>query len=208
MSLAQKLKNGYTYADYASWPKDERWELLAGEAHAMSPAPSTRHQRISHNLSFQLELYFRGKPCQVFPAPTNLKLSESDVLQPDLMVVCDPSQIQPQFIAGPPRLVVEVVSPGSENHDHVRKLRTYAKYGVSEYWIVTPFPSRVDVFQLDGEAYRLQGAYEKTECLVSATFPELSVALTEVFDFPLEVHEQDWLKVKEPPGRYQTRRMD
>jgi Uma2 family endonuclease len=203
MSLARKIKDSYTYADYARWPKDERWELIAGEAYAMSPAPSTRHQRISQNLSFQLESYFRKKPCQVFPAPTDLKLSESDVLQPDLMVVCDETQIQAQFIAGPPTLVVEIVSPSSENLDHVRKLRTYAKFGLQEYWIVTPFPSRVEVFQLDGETYRLHGAYEKTDGFISPAFPELTLSLPELFDFPLEAHEQTWLEVKEPPASYQ-----
>ncbi len=47
----------YTYADYRSWPNDERWELIEGIPYKLSTAPSTRHQEASWELSRQIDLY-------------------------------------------------------------------------------------------------------------------------------------------------------
>ena len=41
---ARKMDRRYTYADYRTWPNDERWELIDGVAWNMSPAPNRRHQ--------------------------------------------------------------------------------------------------------------------------------------------------------------------
>jgi len=110
MTDLPKHTEHFSYADYADWPDDERWELIDGEAYAMSPAPPVRHQSLSHNLSFQLELHFKRGPCRVFTAPTDVTLSDSDMLQPDLLVACDPKQITPRFIDGPPSLVIAIQS--------------------------------------------------------------------------------------------------
>ena len=52
----------YTYADYLTWPEDERWEIIDGKAYAQA-TPSWRHQSISVELSTQFQLYF---PCARF----------------------------------------------------------------------------------------------------------------------------------------------
>jgi Uma2 family endonuclease len=36
----------FTYKDYKTWPEGERWELIEGQAFAMSPAPTRRHQEL------------------------------------------------------------------------------------------------------------------------------------------------------------------
>jgi Uma2 family endonuclease len=79
----------FSYADYLDFEGDTRWELIDGEAYAMAPAPTTRHQRIVQNLAVVLFHCFRGTPCRPFIAPTDVKLSDFDVVQPDGLVVCD-----------------------------------------------------------------------------------------------------------------------
>ncbi len=49
MPVALKTDKKYTFKDYLDWPDEERWELIDGVAYNMTPAPSTRHQRISGN---------------------------------------------------------------------------------------------------------------------------------------------------------------
>lgn len=197
---AKKLQQRFTWQDYLSWPDDERWEIIAGEAFAMSP-PMTRHQRIQADLLFALITHFRKGPCQVFGAPTGVKLSEEDAVEPDILVVCDPTQIKPTHIEGPPKLVIEILSPSSTAHDRIRKNRLYARAGVAEYWIITPFPSVVEVFALDGETYRLRHALGKEDTLQSPAFPDLSIPLAHVFTFPLEPGEEP-PAVRERPSHY------
>lgn len=106
-----------TWQDYLSRPDDERWEIIDGKAYAMSPAPSTKHQKIALRLSAQLLQQLSGKPCQPFIAPTDVKLSEQDVVQPDFFVVCDPARITPGHIEGAPEVVIEVLSPATSCRD-------------------------------------------------------------------------------------------
>ena len=61
----RKSDRHFTYKDYKSWPEGERWELIDGEAYAMSPAPRRHH-------------YFTEKPCQALIAPVDVFLPEGD----------------------------------------------------------------------------------------------------------------------------------
>ena len=45
MALAIKQNQKYTFADYESWPENERWEIIEGTPYAMT-APSRLHQKI------------------------------------------------------------------------------------------------------------------------------------------------------------------
>ncbi|MFH0878809.1 MAG: Uma2 family endonuclease [Lentisphaerota bacterium] len=201
---AMKLEQHFTWTDYRTWPDEERWELVGGEAFAMSPSPTSRHQDIVSGLTAAARPFFQGKPCRLFVSPMDVKLSEEDVVQPDLLVVCKPEQIKRTHIEGPPSLVVEVLSETSLKHDRHTKRDLYARFGVREYWIVTPFPGLVEIMVLRDGLYTCWKSFVKEDTLVSASFPEVTFPLAPIFDFPLEEHEKELLRVKEPPARYRT----
>jgi len=89
----------YTYADYLKWDFTERVELIMGKIFKMSPAPGSKHQRLSMNISGQLWSHLKGNKCQVYTAPFDVRLprkSKNDtdiitVVQPDICVICDES---------------------------------------------------------------------------------------------------------------------
>ena len=56
----------FTYSDYVQWSGDERWELYAGKAVLMSPAPTRAHQELLMDLSIQVGNHLRGHRCRVF----------------------------------------------------------------------------------------------------------------------------------------------
>jgi len=170
----------HTYEDYCSWDDESRWELIEGHPYAMS-SPSSLHQMLSMNLTARLVPFFPGSPCRLLAAPMDVKLSDYDVVQPDLLVVCEPSQIRPTHIEGPPRLVVEISSPTTQRHDRVRKLELYGKFGVAEYWLVTPHPFMVEVLRNAGGLYVTEKVYTEQHILRSPSFPELSLDLAEIF---------------------------
>ena len=99
---ATNLRHNFSWDDYQTWPNDERWEIIDGEPFAMSPSPSFKHQDIATELSHLFRAHFKGKKCRPVAAPLDVKLSEHDVVQPDLMIICDPSQIKETHIAAPP----------------------------------------------------------------------------------------------------------
>ncbi|WP_372806914.1 Uma2 family endonuclease [Pontiella sp.] len=190
-----------TWDDYRRLPDGPRVELIGGEVFDMSPAPSARHQGIVFELSLQLGNFFKGKPCKPFVAPTDLKLSDEDVVQPDLMVVCDRDQIKETHVEGAPALVIEILSPSTMNHDRKRKMGLYARAGVKEVWLVSPLPASIEVFLLDGATYRFMGLYQVGDAFVSPGFEELKLDLPAVFDFPVDPGEQVYV-VKEDGAPY------
>lgn len=107
----------FTWDNYHTWPESERWELIDGVAYAMSPAPSTKHQTVAGNIFGRLLQGLSGKPCRPFIAPTDMHLSDLDVVQPDILVVCKPGQITPSHIEGAPDVVVEVLTPATATRD-------------------------------------------------------------------------------------------
>lgn len=100
MGAAEQLPQHFTYADYAKWPEDERWELMDGVAYAMA-APSRQHQKIVLKVGNQIDRHLEGKPCEVYPAPFDIRLpnhneADDDVettVQPDLAVICDKNKL-------------------------------------------------------------------------------------------------------------------
>ncbi len=200
-NLAVERDGRFTWDDYRSWPDEERWELIGGVAYNMTPAPRTRHQSVLGGLFVALNRHFSGHPCKPFIAPTDVKLSEEDVVQPDILVVCEKEKIKPTHIEGAPTLVIEIQSPSTAVKDRGAKMDLYARSGVVEVWIVTPFPSLVEVYSLTDQGYRHVKAYAKAETLRSVAFDDLEIELESIFDFPLEPGEEV-RAVKESPAKY------
>ena len=169
-------KKPLTFDDYRNWDDEQNWELVEGRPYLMS-SPSSLHQMLSMSLILALGPHFQGQSCRLLHAPMDLKLSEMDVVQPDLMVVCDPSQIRAGHIEGPPRLVVEILSATTQRHDRVRKLNLYARTGVAEYWLVTPYPFMVEVLHNRQGVFSAVGAYTESDTLHSPGFPALRLEL-------------------------------
>jgi hypothetical protein len=61
-----KNKEHYTYAEYLTWPDDERWEIIGGIAYAMTPSPGVNHQEILLHLGSILRAHLAHQPCRVF----------------------------------------------------------------------------------------------------------------------------------------------
>jgi len=187
---ALKRDARYTYGDYLKWDDGERWELIHGVAYNMTPAPSINHQRISRELLVQFATYLKGKKCEIFDAPFDvrlLKTGESDettstVVQPDLVVVCDPSKLDDRGCKGTPDLVIEILSPDSVARDQKEKFLLYEQAGVLEYWLVHPTDRIVTVFHRGADgAYGRPAVYTPDERIRVGVLPELEIDLAAVF---------------------------
>ncbi|MFP3091576.1 Uma2 family endonuclease, partial [Treponema sp. TIM-1] len=77
----------FTYADYKAWELDEgeRFELINGIAYAQA-APNDFHQAVLAELTAQLVVYLRGKPCKVRPAPYDVRLFYAEDESDDTVV--------------------------------------------------------------------------------------------------------------------------
>jgi len=177
----------WTYKDYKDWElkPGERYEIIDGVAYAMS-APNTEHQRISMFLSGEFYSFLKGKPCQPFAAPYDVRLfykedeSDKTVVQPDLIVVCHPEKLGKEGCRGAPDLVIEILSPSNSAIEMNRKLNIYRKAGVPEVWIIDPEEKQVDVYHLVDNRY-VPNILRMGETLKSPKFPGLEIPLDVLF---------------------------
>ncbi len=141
---ALNMAEHFTLEQWRAWPEDERWELIDGIAFAMSPAPRVSHQNFSGEIFYALKKHLQGKPCRAFMAPLDVffadakKDAKDTVVQPDVLVVCDEKKVADDGIHGAPDFIVEILSESTAYKDwHVKKA-LYERFGVREYWLVSP----------------------------------------------------------------------
>jgi Uma2 family endonuclease len=187
----------YTYADLLELDNDVRAEIINGVLYMMS-APFTIHQRMQMRLIKHFVNFLEGKTCEVFAAPYDVRLfpkddnSDDTVVEPDIVVVCDPSKIGERGCNGPPDLVIEIVSPSNSHRDRLLKFNLYLDAKVREYWIVYPEYKEIDVNILvedryDTQAYGINGPdtkkNERLEEIIPVTvLPGLQIDVKDIFN--------------------------
>lgn len=183
MSVAEKIVQKFSYKDYESWSDKERWEIIDGQPYNMSPAPSTRHQSISVNFSYELKRKIKDKKlnCKLFEAPTDVLLDDFNIVQPDIFVVCNQKQIKEKFIKGAPVLIVEIVSQNTAYKDTKIKKDLYEKFGVKEYIIIYPDLEIAERYILKSKKYGSPERFNWDEELKLHTF-DIVIELWEVFE--------------------------
>jgi len=174
-----------TYDMYMKMPDDGvRYEIMDGRLEMMSPSPSTTHQTVSRELEFLLMQSCKSDYL-IFYAPVDLILNETNVLQPDILMI-HRSRLQivtKRGIEGVPDLVVEIISPGSRSKDKVLKMKTYAKYDVPEYWIVDAESQTLEQYRLMGaeKLYVLYNLFEGHDTVTSDKLPCVSFTVSTIF---------------------------
>jgi Uma2 family endonuclease len=182
--LLTKTKSA-TIKDYEALPFRAPYQLIGGEL-IMSPSPTPYHQRISGILGFALTSFVESKRLGlIFVAPLDIRLTDGDVYQPDVMFV----RKERVHLIGRdkfnivPDLVIEILSPSNAYYDFTRKKAMYCEHGVEEYWIVDPEDQTIEIMIKDGEYYRTESLLRKPAVLESQMFPGFSMKLEEVFAF-------------------------
>lgn len=183
MGYALRDERRYRYGDYRRWPDDSRYELIEGVAYLMAPAPSTNHQTLVLELAFQVRSALEGGTCRILLAPVDVLLprgEEADdevdtVVQPDVLVVCDPAKVVMRGVRGAPDWAVEVLSPSSASHDQTIKLVAYERAGVREYWLVHPTDRVLTVYRLGPDGYGKPDIQELTGETAVGVLPGVTV---------------------------------
>jgi Uma2 family endonuclease len=143
------------------------------------------------DLSRQFSTFLKGKRCQVYAAPFDVRLSEQSgltddklttVVQPDIVVICDTNKIDNRGCIGTPDLVVEILSPSTAAFDIKEKFDLYQRYAIKEYWIIHPAEMTVFVYQLNEKgAYESPKRYAVGDKVPVTLLGDLVIDLAEVF---------------------------
>lgn len=177
-ALAQEKR--YTIDDIYALPDGERAELIDGQIYYIAP-PSPKHQEIVGELFGIIRNYLRSKngSCRPYMAPFAVFLNENDTnyVEPDISVICDPNKLTDKGCSGAPDWIIEIVSPGSRRMDYFTKLFKYRTAGVREYWIVDPDKERIMVYDFDSEDTR---DYTFSDSIKAGIYADLYINFSDI----------------------------
>lgn len=180
--MVQRKK--YTYQDYLNLLDDgKRHEVINGEL-IMVAAPSTFHQTVLINLVNELKNFLnKEKSGKMFCAPTDVKLSESNVVQPDIIFISQErlNIITDNNVDGVPDLIIEILSPGTAYSDLIEKKEIYERFEVKEYWIVDPNKHRVEIYNNVNQQFELNQRIDLTGVVKSLVIKGFEVTLENIF---------------------------
>ncbi|UBF24502.1 Uma2 family endonuclease [Kovacikia minuta CCNUW1] len=141
-----------TIEEYLEWePQQEiRYEYLNGEVFAMTGG-SIPHNDIALNFYRSLYPHLNARGCRVNVADVKVQVSlTSPYYYPDVIVSCDPRDVNARRLLQYPKLIVEVLSPGTEAKDRGEKFRYYQTLSsLQEYVLVDSEKISVECYRRD-----------------------------------------------------------
>ena len=168
----------YTVEEYFALEdaSEQRHEYFEGEVYAMSGATS-RHNLIAQNCAFALRQGVRGKGCKVFLEGVQLAVQTNHYYTyPDVMVTCQPDDIEAERTMHHPVLIIEILSPSTADHDRSWKFNQYKQLpSLQHYLLVSQHTCLVEWFRREPSGvWSFTPLGELTDTL---ELPELTVTL-------------------------------
>ena len=114
-----------------------------GRIHPMA-GTSEAHNIISGNIVAALHTHLRGGPCKAYKADfkVRLEINREDIFYyPDVMVACQRVGVEHDYLRYP-TLLVEVLSPSTENIDRREKLLNYPQISTVEEYVLVAQETR------------------------------------------------------------------
>jgi Uma2 family endonuclease len=165
------------------FPEGPPIEIYNGELY-MVPSPSTKHQIISKNLTLILGNFLKKNTLgQLFYAPTDVVLSEDNLVIPNLLLILNNNVaiIQDKNILGVPDLLIEILL-SNRAQDLERKKSIYEQFKVPEYWIIDPIEQIVMQFQLSNNRYLEPTFYGIGDYISPLSLHNMKIAVIDIFE--------------------------
>jgi Uma2 family endonuclease len=188
--------NEQEYLELERTSPNARYEYVGGVAKLMAGG-TVEADRIGYNCRVALDIHFRSGPCTVFGPDVRVFVgsatdSPNDYYYPDCTLSCDVSdRRRGNKLIRSPRIVFEVLSPGTEKDDRGIKLQNYQKLDTMEQiLLVSQFAPHVELWTRidDSEnwAHTLYGPGDT----IALTSVDVEITMAEIyqnvnFDEPL-----------------------
>lgn len=176
----------WTSRDLELLPEDKRYEIVDGELY-VSKQPHLYHQVVSGKILFFLENWSNQTQLGMPIFTPGIIYADDDDVVPDVVWISYKrlsTALQPDGkLHSTPELVVEILSPGSENErrDREVKLKLYSRRGAEEYWVVNWQERRMEVYRRLDAMLTLDRTLNENEVLQSPLLPGFSCKVGQFF---------------------------
>lgn len=129
--MSEAARRRFTFADYVRLEafSNVRHEFVDGAIYAMAGG-TPLHAHLAARLIHRLMTHLAGGPCAVFSSDLRVRVPPMGLTTyPDVTVVCGPFRTDPDdaLTVVNPRVLIEVLSEGSEDYDRTEKLNHYKR---------------------------------------------------------------------------------
>lgn len=189
--MVSAVRQRFSFRDYVELEEisNVKHEFLEGHVWAMAGG-TPDHARIAANLITLLGTALRGKPCAVFSADLRVRVRATGLgTYPDVSVVCGALERDPddprQHTVLNPKVVIEVLSPSTEEYDRGEKLAHYKQVpSLDEIVLVAHDEPRLEVWRRrDGDRWTVDVARETGAAHLASL--QLDLPLGEIYRDPL-----------------------
>jgi Uma2 family endonuclease len=160
-------------------------ELIHGVIVAMAGG-SPKHNAIAANVIIALGALLRGGPCKILTSDQRVHINDTGLYTyGDVIVVCGRPQFHPKFpdTLLNPKLVVEVLSPSTEDYDRGAKFAHYRTVpSLTEYLLVAQEDKQVEHYRRLGTGQWLLTEYKGSEAKVALPTLEVELPFSEIYD--------------------------
>ena len=177
------------YDQLTALPEGLTGEILNGQLHTQ-PRPSGAHMGVESALQIELGGPFdrgRGGPggWRILVEPEIHFLRDREICVPDLAGWHRerlPQLPKDQRFEVVPDWVCEILSPSTESKDRQIKMPIYAHYGVPYAWLIDPLKKIVEVFELNGSAWKSVGVRKGSGTAALPPFEAVPLDLSGLWD--------------------------
>ena len=186
VSQPASVKARATYEDLQRVPDHLVAEILDGDLFA-TPRPALPHAHTGSVLGVEIGGPFgqsRGGPGGWWILDEPEIHLRDDILVPDLAGWRRerlPAIPNAAFMTLAPDWACEVLSPSTERIDRVRKLRIYAREGVSWVWLVNPILRTIEILRLEGGRWLVVATHGGEEEIHAEPFEAIVLELSRLW---------------------------
>ncbi|MEW6745820.1 MAG: Uma2 family endonuclease [Planctomycetota bacterium] len=182
----------FTQDEFESWVREGvpsdiyRYELVKGRV-VMEPPAGYPHGELDATLSRLIgNIVADSRLGKVFGSSMGFALPTGDTLSPDVAFVSNqrladgPAPEEGRFLRTVPDLVVEILSPSTQDRDRTEKRSIYRRSGVREYWIVDPRSREVTII-VHGARGEVEKTFTGEDALSSEVLPQMRLPASSIF---------------------------
>jgi Uma2 family endonuclease len=188
--VPEPVRQRYSFREYLELEESSpvKHEFMDGHVWAMAGG-TPDHAAIAVNLASILRSQLRGRPCRVFSSDLRVRVLATGLgTYPDVTVVCDALETDPDDpkanTVTNPRVVIEVLSPSTEDYDRGEKLANYKRVpSLREIVLVAHDTRRIEVWRRSGDTWTLEVTNEAGAARIVTL--DCTLELSDVYDDPL-----------------------
>ncbi|MCB9456599.1 MAG: Uma2 family endonuclease [Anaerolineaceae bacterium] len=177
----------WTGKDYLAFEResDEKHEFVDGVVYAMTGA-SERHNLVTGSAYASLYSQLRKRPCRVYPSDMRVKVAQTGIYTyPDISIVCEPPRFEDdrQDTLLNPVVLIEVLSPSTENYDRGKKFQHYRTLeSLQEYLLIAQDSPHIEHYRRQADNQWLLTDVAQADAVIELPSIACTLALADVYE--------------------------